>query len=287
MKQIFIIIALIIISTIISCNKESPNQIPENPQLLFSSGFEGDVYISDSLIPDNEDYRLILGTDSETGFSWPINILGAVNSSLHYVDDDNMNAVKSEIQTVTGYDGNLTKALYSTEHYKTDATQCPYEILDITDGTKDLYIKYRMKVDSASLKQPDKWRAIFEWKTEDYAKGRGFRLIAFIYTDENGKAYWHFQGDKNPEHPVWEIDNFDVPVPVNEWFLTEYYWHWSEGDDGIALWKINGQVIGEHHGATTRNSKPIDFIMLTQIYGDANPKHQWIDDIEIWNGIPN
>jgi hypothetical protein len=26
--------------------------------------------------------------------------------------------------------------------------------------------------------------------------------------------------------------------------------------------------------------------MITQIYGNANPKYQWIDDIEIWDGIP-
>jgi len=62
--------------------------------------------------------------------------------------------------------------------------------------------------------------------------------------------------------------------------------HRSVGSDGISLWKINGEIVGEHHGATTRLSQPIDFIMITQIYGDANPKYQWVDDIEIWDSIP-
>jgi len=44
--------------------------------------------------------------------------------------------------------------------------------------------------------------------------------------------------------------------------------------------------VGDYHGPTTRNSQPIDFIMPFQIYGNSNPKHQWIDDIEIWDGIP-
>jgi hypothetical protein len=123
----------------------------------------------------------------------------------------------------------------------------------------------------------------FEWKTKDYAAGTGFRLIAFIYTDQLGNPYWHWQGDADPETPIWEIDNTTVPVPINEWFLTEFYWHWSEGESGRALWKVNGRVIGDHYGPTTRNAKPIDFIMLTQIYGDANPKYQWVDDIEIWD----
>ncbi len=288
MKNRIIISIAGVLLIFISCNKELPTEIPDKPTLLFKSGFESNVYIDDTAYPDNEDYRYIKGTDNETGFSWPINILGATESALHYIDDENHQAVRSEIQTVIGHTGDSTKALYNIEYYDVKVTQCPYEILNIQEGTKDLYVKYWMKLDSASLFQPDMWRAIFEYKTKDYTENqsKGFRLIAFIYTDNDGIPYWHWQGDADPENPVWEIDNKTVPVPVNKWFLTEFYWHWSEGDDGRALWKINGQIIGDHYGPTTRNSRPIDFIILTQIYGNANPKYQWIDDIEIWDGIP-
>jgi hypothetical protein len=74
---------------------------------------------------------------------------------------------------------------------------------------------------------------------------------------------------------------------MNEWFLTEFYWHFGEGEDARALWKINGHVVGYMRDQTTKNNQPIDFIMLTQIYGNTNPKHQWVDDIEVWSGIPN
>jgi len=286
--QILFLVAIIITTIVfLGCNRDSLNEDTQKATLLFSSGFEKGVYLEE---PDDDTpigrYQLIKGTDSETGFSWPISILGSNSGGLHFIDDDNFKALENEIQTVIGHNGNLTRALFNIEHYDMGITQCPYEILNIKEGTKDLYIKYWIKMDSTSLFQPDMWRAIFEYKTKDYAKGDGFRLIAFIYTDDDGVPYWHWQGDKDPEHPIWEIDNRTVPVPVNEWFLTEFYWHWSEGDDGRALWKINGQVIGDHYGPTTRNSKPIDFIILTQIYGDANPKYQWIDDIEIWDDIP-
>jgi len=280
------IVILIFSIFIFSCKKQENNPPNSNPKLIFSSGFENDVYIDDVPVTDFEDYRVIRGTDNETGFTWPINILGASNSSLHYVDDDNFQAVESEIQKVIGHKGDSTRVLYNIEHYNTLYTQCPYEILDITEGTKDLYIKYWIKLDSASLVQPNMWRTFFEWKSKDYAKGSGFRLISFIYTDDDGIPYWLWQGDKNSESPIWEIENKTVSVPLNKWFKTEFYWHWSEGDDGRALWRINDQVIGDHYGPTTRRSKPIDFIMLTQIYGNSNPKHQWIDDIEIWDGLP-
>jgi len=281
------IFALLVFVLTISCRSKILNEPSDfRARLLFSSGFEEEVYIDSVIVPLSEDYRFIRGTDRKTGFSWPIEILGASQSALHYIDDDNFKAVNSEIQTVIGHSGDLTRALYSIEHYKTVNTQCPYEILNIKDGEKDLYIRYWIKIDSTSLFKPNMWRTFFEWKTKDYAKGNGFRLIAFIYSDDQGRPYWHWKGDANPENAVWEIDNKTVPVPVNQWFLTEFYWHWSEGNDGRALWKVNGHIIGDHYGPTTRNSKPIDFIMLCQIYGDSNPKYQWVDDIEIWDGMP-
>ena len=281
-----------VIFTIISCKPEitSSNKIPAEPKLLFSSGFEGDVYLGP--FPERGgDFQPILGKDTETGYSWPIDILGATESALHPIPDrnnNNPNALVNEIQTVIGHTGDSTKALYNYEAYyeNVGVTQCPYEILNIKEGAKDLYIRYWIKLDSASLTQPDMWRTFFEWKSQGYAIRNGFRLISFIYTDSDGIPYWHFQGDKFPRKRIWEIDNKTVPVPMNEWFLTEFYWHWSEGEDGRALWRVNGQVIGDHYGPSTRRSKPIDFIMITQIYGNANPKYQWIDDIEIWDGIP-
>ena len=288
MKNLTLIITIVFLFAITSCTNEMPTESNDSvPELLFSSGFEEGVYLES---PNDDtpigNYQLIKGTDAETGFSFPINILGAKTGGLHFIDDDHFQALENEIQTVIGHDGNPTKALYNIERYDTGVTQCPYEILDITEGREDLYIRYWIKMDSESLTQPNMWRTFFEWKTKEYASGNGFRLIAFIYTDDDAQPYWHWQGDANPATPIWEIDNKDIPIPMDEWFLTEFYWHWSEGDDGRALWKVNGEVVGDHYGATTRNSQPIDFIMLTQIYGDANPKYQWIDDIEIWNKIP-
>lgn len=268
---------------------DSPNIPIENQaELLFSSGFENNVYIDLTAYPNYEDYRYIRGTDLETGFDWPIAIYGASKSALHFIADDNQQAVNASIQNITDRNGLQTKALFQQQNYAfSGVTQAPYEILNITEGTRDLYVKYWMKLDANSLTQANKWRALFEYKTEDYETGDGFRLISFIYTDNQGKPFWHIQGDRNPQNPLWEVSNSSIPVPANEWFLTEYYWKWSEGQDGQVTWKINGETIADHSGPTTRNAKPIEFIILSQIYGDANPKHQWVDDIEIWDGVPD
>ena len=261
-----------------------------NPaRLLFASGFEGNVHFGARLIGDSY-YEPIVGVDSETGYKWPITVLGASESALHIIDHDNYRALFNSIETVTGHDGTPTRALYNAQKYDIGVTQDTYEVLNVEQGRSDLYVRYWMKLDGGSLHQPDMWRAIFEYKTRGYRDADensvGFRLIAFIYADETGRPYWHWQGDADPEDALWEADNFDIPVPEDKWFLTEYYWHWGEGKSGRALWRINGQVVADVTGPTTRNNQPIDFILLTQLYGDSNPKHQWIDDIEIWDGLP-
>ena len=302
MRLIIVIFGLLVLS-IGGCKDDGPvciNYSSQDASVLFSSGFEGPLDLTgpnDPLDPDNADYQFIRGTDSVTGFSWPIMLpyLCVANSGIHLVDvGDDGKAISNKIVTTIGHDGKPTKALYSIENYIVSdlCTQSPYEILDVKNGKRDLYIRYWMKIDSSSVTQKkDTWRALFEYKTIDYdtgdGNGTGFRLIAFIYTNADGVPYWHWQGDDNPENPIWEIDNTSIPVPLNKWFLTEYYWHWSEGNDGKAVWRVDGQVIGEHTGPTTKHSKPIDFIMLWQIYGDSNPKYQWIDDVEIWSKIPD
>jgi len=141
--------------------------------------------------------------------------------------------------------------------------QCPYTIDNLTDGTSDLYIRFWITINADYVENIDGrggWRTFFEWKTEEYASGDGFRFISYICLDESSNPpYWHWQGDANPSSPLWEIDNREVPVPIGQWFLTEFYWHWSEGPDGRALWKVNNQVISDHFGPTTRNSHPNDF----------------------------
>ncbi len=111
-------------------------------------------------------------------------------------------------------------------------------------------------------------------------------MISFMATDDNGRPHWLFQGDLNPLRPIWQKRNYNVPLVRNEWFKVEYYIIWSDGQDGYASMKVNGQLIAEHHGPTTANSDPMDFILLTQIYGNTYPMYQYIDDIEIWNGLP-
>ncbi len=265
-----------------STTEQPAGAISTSAQLLFKSGFDGV-----SITTPTEGYQYLRGTDSKTGFNWPISILGSDFGGIHRVNDDNGRAIDNTIEMVMGPTGSQGPALFQRVNYDVQVTQTPYQINNIKENPKELYMGYYMKTDAFAVKGIDKWRAIWEYKTDDYASNKdGFRIIAFMATDYQGKPYWLFQGDTGPQNPVWQKVNRTVPLIMGEWFKVEYYIKWSDDASGYASMKVNGQLIGEHHGPTTSNSDDLDFIMLTQVYGNSYPMHQWVDDIEIWDGIP-
>lgn len=291
-SKIKIIYSLFTVLLSIACSSNKgetdlETETDKDPTLLFKSGFEGV-----SLTETQYEYQYIIGTDTETGFTWPPDILGSgINiepSGIHNVSDDNGAAISNDLEVIIGPFGNETTTLFQRINYDVQVTQAPYQINDIQENPDDLYISYWMKTDNTSVQGSDTWRAIWEYKTNNYATYTdGFRMIAFMATDIRGNPYWMLQGDTSPENPIWQVSNTEIPLILGEWFKVEYHIKWSNGDDGYASMKVNGQLIGEHFGVTTSKNDDLDFIMLTQVYGSNYPMHQWVDDIEIWDGVPN
>ncbi|MGB5666707.1 MAG: Ig-like domain-containing protein [Maribacter sp.] len=273
--------------TIISSNEGS-----QTAKLLFSSGFEG-VQLSNT----KYDYQYITGTDANTGFSWPPAIWGSNTggepNGIHRIDDDGGPGIDNSLETVIGHNGSSTTALFSRVNYRIGATQSPYQINNIQNDPAEFYITYWMKIDATSLASKNDWRAIWEYKSDDFdyqSPNPGFRVIAFIGKDNGGNLYWKFEGGDDPSSPTWEIEVPDstLPVPRNEWFKVEYYIKLSHLDDGRAWMKINNVLIGDHTGPNLGSATDtMSFMMLTQVYGNSHPMHQWVDDIEIWDGVPN
>ncbi len=292
-KQTFLMVFVLLV--MYSCNKNDDNTpfTPnKNPKLLFSSGFENNTVMTDPSSQEEltkySDYKILKGTDQTTGFTWPISILGSDFGGLHYIDADFGFAVENRIDITAGHLGGETSTLYQRLNYDIGVTQSPYQINNIKQNPKELYMSYWMKTDATSVDGNESWRAIWEYKTKNYNdnNSEGFRMIAYMATDDTGRPHWLFQGDLNPLRPVWQKRNYTVPLIRNEWFKVEYYIIWNDGPEGYASMKVNGELIAEHNGATTVNSDPMDFILLTQIYGNSYPMYQWIDDIEIWDGLP-
>lgn len=298
MKKLLLFVGILLI--IGSCGKtEEPGFSHTDANLLFSSGFEASSYLCDSVSCDSigdfkitnwPGYKFIKGTDSVTGHSWPPNILGSKFGGIHTVNDDGGAAISCEFQTVTGHTGTPTTALFQRINYNSGTTQAPYQINNISQNPNELYISFWMKIDDTSLKANYDWRVPFEYKTYGYDSGKGFRLIAYFEVDGgNGKERTRFAGDTFPNSTpqTWSISNSNIIPPKEAWFKNEFYIKWGDQNTGRAWWKIDGEIVADHKGITTWYEDDLAYLFIHQIYGSNVPMHQWVDDIQIWDGDPN
>jgi hypothetical protein len=253
--------------------------------LLFSSGFEGDL----ALTPPRDGWQDIEGTDSETGATWPARIWGGTTRIQVLTGHGSPSGViGNSIETVIGHRGLPTRALRLEVLRRTSgATQSPLLLLP-TQEPGEFYISMwvRLPPDIGRLLGPGGWAAINPaWKT------RGdFRVGTAVEVAADGTPYWRMRWDTDangsvPIQVIWERTNHRVPVPQGEWFRLEFFTH-RGGMNGRAWLKVNGQSLFDHTGRNigVRNA-PIDRIFLGTSYG-SKPFPVWIDDVQIWDGVP-
>ncbi|MFK8080237.1 MAG: heparin lyase I family protein [Granulosicoccus sp.] len=274
----------------------SPAAEPEttDANLLFRSGFESGTTLTDVVY----DYQRLEGTDEDSGYEWNETLdglWGSSNNGIHLIDGGGVEgAIRNELQSVIGHsDENTSMALYQSIDFSSGSprAQTPYQINRITDDPDEYYISYWIKIDDTSMTEPGKWRIIWQFKSDrfnDRHPEDGYRISVYIYTDDEG-IFWNVKGDDGggSENEYWEIQDRDTPVPRDEWFKVEVYSKVSAGEDGRFWAKINGTEIASRDGPNLGSEEDtMYFMMLWQLYGDSYPSHQWIDDVEIWDGVP-
>lgn len=270
----------------------APQSAPEpaNANLLFRSGFESETTLSPILYG----YQRLNGIELESGFVWDESLnglWGSSNNGIHLIDGGGVaGGISNELQSVIGHDGEDTTALYQEIAFSNGSptAQTPYQINNISEDPEEYYISYWIKIDDTSLDDPDQWRIVWQFKSDHFSYQHpepGYRIGVYIYTDEDG-PYWHVKGDdQNPDY--WSVSDRQTPVPRDEWFRVEVYSKVSAGDDGRFWARINGTEIASHNGPNLGSTADsMYFMMLWQLYGNSYPGHQWIDDVEIWDGVP-
>ena len=282
------------------------------PELLFWSGFEGPLKL---LAPTdcyrNGCFQQLVGTDSLTGFRWPLQLFGGENRFQLLVNgprptpDSVGEYMFNELRTVTGRNGKPTRALYSevrqsgccgTQPQGRGATQNALHVVPGADPAQ-LYISKWLKLQpdlGENLRKGAPWRVVFEWKEGTPAtRGGAFRAILQVVYRGGGAPRWQVTWDNDanaglPRERYWRRENGSVPVPAGEWFKLEVFWSRSKASDGRIWFAVNGKVIDDHRGRTVGvRDDPVGRIFLNQVYaGSAYPIYQWTDDVQIWKSFP-
>jgi hypothetical protein len=225
----------------------------------------------------------------------------------------------NRLDSVTGHTGASSRTLYQeitrgqngTESMGASVTQTQFQFLPGAE-VPDMYISYWIKLQpdlvekmtnlpaGPGISEGGTWRSVFGAKTGTQntwggpADNGDYRIAAYIVTYGNTRPYWRVSGDNvaggnAPLVNNWDVYNKDVPVPVGQWFKFELYWHRSAGSDGRVWAAVNGQTIADHRGPNMgAQNLPINRIMAPILYSHMRmPMYQWVDDIEVWDGIPN
>jgi hypothetical protein len=260
---------------------------PAQPILLFKSGFETGVNITGTGL-----LKKIRGTDSISGYNWESDIPGdAENSMFNFLVCDGNNIedfVKTKIETVIGPNGLPTRTLYhgviKNDPCTSATSRSQYNIYPkgntADDKLEQMYVRYWTKFER-NLPAVLSWRLLMEWLNNDYRWG------IYVSKDNNtGKPFWRIQGQLLPEKTIpWAIENREIPVPIDDWFLLEVFWKQDISSNGRLWVAINGKTIADYKGSNKR-LKGIGAWCIFKNYGSVG-SGQWIDDVEIWNDIPN
>jgi hypothetical protein len=268
------------------------------PSLLFRSGYEAAAALGPPRNCDNTKcLQDILGTDSSTGFGWPPNLFGGNNR----FDMRSGTTPPPEPGTIGNYmfneirpnEGrNNSSGLYMQLHQRPQAAGVYDAYLFYPNSeVQQLYVSYWVKFQpdlAQKLHAGDAWRVIFEWKTAG-----DYRVNFMVMAHNNTTPRWVVKADNNangglPIQEFWRIDNSGVPVPINQWFKLEVFWHRSSGGDGRVWAAINGRKIVDRFGPLMGvNNAPINRMFFNNLYtGGALPAYQWIDDMQIWSTFP-
>ncbi|MDE2389956.1 MAG: hypothetical protein KGN35_12920 [Betaproteobacteria bacterium] len=282
--------------------------------LLFKSNFGSGVYLSTPTAYYTKGaWQYILGTDKETGYSWPVTALGANFSGIQLITIDPVdpssigNYITNEIGQVVGPKGNLVNELFQNVKIKGSLGQAgsqapllinrPWTIGDVNDLYMTYWFKYPVDFPSKldSTVPGAGWRAQFEFKTGGYlnTSAGDYRISVVILKGSDGQLYWQTKGDNVANGPwsridYWTVDNHAVAVPIDKWFKFEVYWHRSGGTDGRFWAAVDGQVIADHYGPNMGDyNLPVTRIMANNPYsGGYATVESHSTGLEIWNDFP-
>jgi hypothetical protein len=293
-------------------------------ELLFRSGFEDDTQLLPPVeCWSTGCWQRIEGTDATSGFTWPPRLAAGAGRFLLLTDPVQVTAASighytvNRLETVLGPQNRPTRALYQEISHNingagpmgSSAAQDEFQLLPRTE-VRELYMSFRMKLqpdlvagmsglpDGPGVRQGGTWRGLLAIKTghhnaEAPLDDGDYRVEAYVSTYGGGPPYWAILGDNNagggaPQTNTWQVINRAMPVPVGTWFRIEFYWLRSAGQDGRVWMAVDGQVIADRRGANLGAWQlPVNRIIAPLLYGGGRmPLYQWVDDLEVWSGMP-
>ncbi len=267
-------------------------------------------------------FRSILGTDSQTGYSFPIsffdknvsnpNQLTAIQYVSYYdmtlsnIDSYFSTSIETGIGPSGGSENYMQFQLLQNDPVDPYAYQCPFIIVrphnigDISDTYISYYCKYPSNLaDTLDTNVPSGSSLVhFQFKTGGYNDTfmGDYRTLIYIYKDNDGSLFWLTRADNRANLPLslherdiyWEVHNREVSVPVGDWFKFELFMRRSPDCDGMFWAAVDGNVIVDKRGPNMGTyNLPVNRIMAFANYtGGQRPLLTQLARFKVMDGFP-
>jgi hypothetical protein len=271
------------------------------------------------------------GTDSSTGFNWSsFPYQNSIAVTLHdepYGSDPIANHFQNALDTSTAHSGSQS-LLLSITGYPTGVCcpQVPLQSSATSGQAKQVYYRFWQKYPASlatAMASNNSYysRTSTSWKTlDDYRSHLNFDTVQIYpsYNWDYHNLHPHMQLDAtgiNASNGVStacpyidpitgstyydcsiarkfaEINNTNIAIPLNAWFLVEVSFKRSIGNDGYFDAAVNGQTVahvsGPNYGVDGEDIQDMYWMSLYDFpimnFGSLS---QWHDDLEIWDSPP-
>ncbi|HEY9687331.1 MAG TPA: hypothetical protein V6C52_10180 [Coleofasciculaceae cyanobacterium] len=252
------------------------NSQPAKGNLLFGTDFE-----NAALGQKQGENRAVNGTQ------------GSLKATIQELG--NPGEINNEIVTMTGADGQPTKALHLKVTGKSDEHNQSPLLLEPPGDVPNMYIKERIFIPTEVLQnmKAGDWMTTFpEYKTGGQGANYGgdYRNVHSIVNNGQGlsitdKHDTNANGNVSPQTFASE-ENKNVPITGGQWMDVEYYNH-RGSTDGRSVMKLNGQMVFDRTGNNIgQNNDPINRIMLASPYSNK-PADLYVDDVVVTDTPPD
>ena len=278
---------LLIVSLITARNNVASTQ--PTGTLRFKSGFESPVEFTDST------RRHFMGADQ--GCDW-----SDYDHFINYVEGRVGVDVDSQLSTIHAHSG--SRSLYQAKLRRGGQwrSQLVFPTYDDYFGTRIFVRKWLYYPTDFDLPEHGWMAGVFSHReTGNLNTGDQFTVGMGIwrhssYSDE---LFWvveglKYKGSGSPEYRTFRAFNLEVAVPRGRWFKLEEYVERHPTEGVVKVW-VDDQLIFELSGVQTKyntgNVKVAHMVGKVMVgnedYGYTYPYYHWLDDLEIWDGMPS
>ena len=279
---------VLLIVTLITARNNVASAQPTGT-LRFKSGFESPVEI---VYTSSNGQTQRLGYGDIADYSW-----SNLNHFFNYVEvgaypDD----VDTYISTAKAHSGRRSLYQEVTHVYGTLRNQLVVKCND-GDASNPETLDYMSKMYTSTwIYYPSGftidlggWLVIFSYRE---FSSPNYSNVLLIYRNSE-HLYWHAYGVHytSPHRHYYSKSNYDVEVPIGRWFHLETYIERHKSNGVFRVW-VDGVSVFNFTNVRTTMGASSHFINLAKLYSTSVtskelPLYHWVDDIEIWDGMPS